>query len=50
MFAARPAPVATPATSKVEQKLATADLDHMSPREAMEFVYQLAALLDREQG
>ena len=49
LFAPPPAAQA-PATSAVESALATLDLDAMSPREALEALYTLQKLNQRETG
>jgi len=45
LFAPRPAPI--PTKSKVEERLSAAQVDDMSPREALEFIYELRGLVEK---
>ncbi|VAV93265.1 DNA mismatch repair protein MutS [hydrothermal vent metagenome] len=49
LFAPRLQEAAPAQASKVEQRLGEAELDDMSPREALEFIYELRALSDKNQ-
>lgn len=48
LFAPRPEPVIAPVISEVSRRLKEAQIDDMSPREALEFVYELRKLAETE--